>query len=76
MGTPQLREIVHDYINQADERFIQLVYGMVQADKSSLDSTLKEKLTARALTSEQDIKDGRVLSREEMDSKLDAKFGI
>ena len=35
MGTPQIRDIVHDYINQADERFIQLVYGMIQADKSS-----------------------------------------
>lgn len=32
MGIPQIRELLHEYINQADERFIQLVYGMVQAD--------------------------------------------
>ena len=35
MGIPQIRELLHEYINQADERFIQLVYGMVKADKST-----------------------------------------
>lgn len=34
MSTAQIRELLHEYINQADERFIQLVYGMIQADKS------------------------------------------
>ncbi len=34
MSTGQIREMLHEYINQADERFIQLVYGMMQADKS------------------------------------------
>lgn len=29
----QLREELHQYINQADDRFVQLVYAMVQADK-------------------------------------------
>jgi len=44
--------------------------------KSSLNSTLKAKLTTRALKSEQDIKEGRVLSREEMERKLDNRLGI
>ncbi len=35
MRTSTIREEVQDYISQADERFIHLVYGMIQADKSS-----------------------------------------
>ncbi|UII31982.1 addiction module protein [Fulvivirga ulvae] len=35
MNTVILRKELQDYISQADERFIQLVYGMMQADKSS-----------------------------------------
>ncbi|HET8860477.1 addiction module protein [Marivirga sp.] len=32
MSTAQIRELLHDYINKADERFINLMYGMVEAD--------------------------------------------
>ncbi|WP_157494003.1 addiction module protein [Fulvivirga imtechensis] len=35
MNTVILRKELQDYISKADERFIQLVYGMMQADKSS-----------------------------------------
>ena len=44
--------------------------------KSNLNSTLKTKLTARALKAEQDIKEGKVLSREEMERKLDNRLDI
>ena len=40
--------------------------------KSSLDPTLKEKLTSRALKAEEDIKEGRVYTREEFEKKLDS----
>ena len=33
MNTIQIREALHQYINEADDRFIQLVYGMVKEDK-------------------------------------------
>ncbi len=42
MGTPQKRELLHDYINKADDRFINLVYAMVQADMSEEDYELSE----------------------------------
>ena len=32
MGTAQIRELLHEYINKADERQINLMYAMVQAD--------------------------------------------
>lgn len=44
--------------------------------KSSLDPILKEKLTSRALKSEEDIQSGRVYSREEFEAKLDNRLGL
>ena len=32
MGSAQIRELLHEYINKADDRFINLMYAMVQAD--------------------------------------------
>jgi hypothetical protein len=43
--------------------------------KTSLDPILKEKLTARALKSEEDIQEGRVYSKEEFEMKLDSRLG-
>ncbi len=34
MSTLQIKEALHQYINEADERFIQLVYGMMKADEN------------------------------------------
>jgi putative addiction module component (TIGR02574 family) len=32
MGTRELREELHQFINQADERILRLMYGMMKAD--------------------------------------------
>jgi len=40
MGTPQIRELLHEYINKADERLINLMYAMVQADMAEDDYEL------------------------------------
>lgn len=40
MGTPQIRELLHEYINKADERLINLMYAMVQADMKEDDYEL------------------------------------
>lgn len=32
MGAAQIRKLLHEYIDKADERFINLMYAMVQAD--------------------------------------------
>ena len=35
MSAITIRQEVQEYLNSADERFINLVYGMMQADKSN-----------------------------------------
>ena len=42
--------------------------------KSSLDPELKSKLTSRALQAEEDIKAGRVYTREEFEKKLEERL--
>jgi hypothetical protein len=41
MNTVTIRKELQEYLKNADERFIHLVYGMMQADKSS-DYSLNE----------------------------------
>lgn len=50
MNTTKIKEELYQYINQADDRFIQLVYAMVQADKKEqelLSQEEKEELERR-----------------------------
>jgi putative addiction module component (TIGR02574 family) len=42
MTTIDIREEIHQYIDQADDRIIKLIYGMVQADLSEVDYDLSE----------------------------------
>ena len=44
--------------------------------KAGLDAKLREKLTSRALKAEQDIAEGRVMDRAELEKKLNARLGI
>lgn len=44
--------------------------------KSSLNAELKEKLTSRALKSEEDINEGRLLNRQELEEKLHGRLDI
>lgn len=40
MGTPQVRELLHEYINIADDRLLNLMYALVQADMKGDDYEL------------------------------------
>ena len=44
--------------------------------KSSLNPTLKQKLTSRAVKAEEDIAAGRVMNRQELENKLNSRLGI
>jgi hypothetical protein len=35
MGAAQIREELHDLINQADDRLLNLIYGMMKADRDT-----------------------------------------
>jgi hypothetical protein len=36
MGAAQIREELHEFINHADERVLNLIYGMMRADNDEL----------------------------------------
>lgn len=42
MDTTLLRNEIHHYIDNADERFLNLVYGMIQADQTEGEYELSE----------------------------------
>ncbi len=42
MGSAQIREELHQFINRADERVLNLMYGMMKADSEDGDYTLSE----------------------------------
>jgi putative addiction module component (TIGR02574 family) len=42
MDTTILRNEIHRYIDNADERFLNLVYGMIQADQTEDEYELSE----------------------------------
>jgi hypothetical protein len=78
MNTVKIRKEINQYLQQADDRVLKLIHGLIKADQSSSpvgyqpDGTpiTKEELVARAERSEKDIKEGRVKTskqvREEM----------
>jgi len=45
MGTAIIREKLHDYIGRADDRLLNLIYAMMQADLDELELNEKQELT-------------------------------
>lgn len=77
MNKVQIKEEIHKYINQADDRFIHLVYGMIKEDKNEIVAhTVKGKpLTQSEYVvmieeSEDDIKAGRVISHKKLKKEI------
>jgi hypothetical protein len=50
--------------NESDVEVLEAIYTLLQ--KTSLDPELKIRLTARALRSEEDLREGRIYDREEV----------
>lgn len=73
MGTLQLREELHKYIDQADDRILRLVKGMFQADID--DYTSSEPMSEatffkRNEESQKAIKDNQLVSQSEARAQL------
>ena len=67
MNTVKIRTEINHYLEKADNRFLQLVYGMIKADQMTVvganpDGSVitKDDLILRANKSEKDINEGRV----------------
>lgn len=63
MSILEKREFIKADIDAADERILNILYAIVDADvykESELDPELQKQIIERALKSENDIKEGRV----------------
>jgi hypothetical protein len=74
---PELKiRLIEQLIQTEDDEVLSQIQEILEgkdvfAKKGNLNSTLKEKLTERALKSLEDIKEGRLLSRDEMERETD-----
>lgn len=62
MNTNQLKEEILDYINHADERFLRLVYSMVESEKSEtgIFNVTNDEMMERAKKSLKSVDEGLV----------------
>jgi len=75
MGTADIKTELSRLIqDETDHRVLEAIYILLK--KTSLNPELKEKLTSRALKSEEDIKEGRLYSKVELESKLKEQLGL
>ncbi len=72
MNARQIKEEITDFINQADERFLRLVYSMIESEKTENDffNTSNEEMIKRAQKSLQSIKDGKTRSIHEFNKDI------
>lgn len=74
LSTEELKTRLHQVIDVlTDEKKLQAIYTLLKDD---LDPVLKDKLTSRAMRSNQDIKEGKVHDRNEAEQKLRSRLGI
>lgn len=64
MDARQIKEEIHNFIDHADERFLRLVYSMIESEKNEKDffNTTDDEMVARAEKSLQSIEEGRTRS--------------
>ena len=77
MNTVKIRTEISHYLEKADNRFLQLVHGMIKADQmvvvgSNPDGSAitKDDLILRANKSEKDISEGRVQSLKQVQKEM------
>ena len=60
MEVNQIKQEIYDFINQADERFLRLIYSMVESEKTekSFFDTTAEAMAERAKQSLKSIENG------------------
>lgn len=66
---------IEEILSTSNEKIIDRLENVLKKELE-LNPILKEKLTARALKAEEDIKTGRVYNREEAEAKIKERMGI
>ena len=74
MGTVQLREELHRYIDQADDRMLRLVKGLFQADRDDYvlpgEPMSEEALKQRVRAAKSRISAGQFTSQEDLEEEM------
>ncbi|HKK59154.1 MAG TPA: hypothetical protein VJ937_06725 [Salinivirga sp.] len=78
MGIPELRNELHDFINQADERFLKMIYAMSKEYKKPANvgynpdgSSITEiDLKNRVKSASKRVKSGDYLTQEEVEKEV------
>jgi hypothetical protein len=75
MGKKDIKEEIYILVErQNDHHILEAIRTILK--KTNLNTELKEKLTSRALKSEQDISKSRLMDRKKFEKNLNDKFGI
>ncbi len=74
MNARQLKDEIHDFINHADERFLRLVYSMVESERTEKGffTTSNEEMIDRAKKSLQSIKNGKTRNMHEFKNDIES----
>lgn len=69
-------QFIEEILAISNEQLMNKLESVLRNEQQKLDPELKEKLSARALKANDDIKEGRVYSREEAEAKIKERMGI
>lgn len=67
---------IQEILSISNENIIDKLDKVLKKEQQQLDPVLKEKLTSRALKAEKDIAEGRTMTREQMEKRLNARLGL
>ena len=72
MSTAQIKEKLHKYINQGDERFLKVVYAMVKAysDEENIGRITVDQYNKEIEEAEAEIDDGRGISHKDLKREM------
>jgi len=67
---------IEEILSISNEKIIEKLESVLKKERQELDPILKEKLTSRALKANEDIKVGRVNSRDQAETKIKVRMGL
>jgi len=71
MKTSAVRQEIHEYVDHADERFLALAHGMVQAEKKNRSQSKNShelEMISRTEQSEKEINEGQTIGAKQFNS--------
>lgn len=71
MNAPDIKKELHEYIEDADDRLLNLIYGMILADKQSYDIPEWHKKILEERLDEYERNPDNIISCEELKSKIE-----